>query len=80
MNENIDIRMSNYITILSNPEMRKKFTDEAIRAMEESVVIYGSTTAVKYVNNYHSEREKNKREEELASDKHEKLDVSSLFR
>ena len=27
MNENIDVRMSNYITILSNPELKKEFDE-----------------------------------------------------
>ncbi len=53
--ENIDVRMSNYIAILSNPELAKKFEPSVIRYMETAVNTYVSTTAIDYVNNYKHE-------------------------
>ena len=52
MNENIDVRMSNYLTILGNQELRKNFDSEVIRAMETAVAIYTAKTARDYIDNY----------------------------
>ena len=64
MNENIDVRMSNYLTILSNPELKKEFGMETVMAMEKALVIYTSTTAIKYVEEYESKRQKEESKEE----------------
>ena len=53
--ENIDVRMANYIAILSNPEMVKNFDQSVIRYMETALNTYVSTTAIDYVNNYKQE-------------------------
>ena len=57
MNENIDVRMSNYLTILSNPELKKEFGMETVMAMEKALVIYTSTTAIKYVEEYEARKQ-----------------------
>ena len=57
MNENIDVRMSNYITILSNPELKKEFDLQTVMAMEKALVIYTSTTAAKYVDDYQKQQD-----------------------
>ncbi len=48
MNNNIDIMMSNYITILSNPQMLAKFEPSVVNEMQKALHIYASTTATKY--------------------------------
>ena len=57
MSENIDLRMQNYLTILSNPELKKEFDVETIMAMKKALVIYTSKTAVKYVEEYKKQQE-----------------------
>ena len=57
MNENLDIRMQNYLTILSNPELKKEFDLQTVMAMEKAVVIYTSTTATKYVDEYQKQQD-----------------------
>lgn len=57
MNDNIDIMMSNYLTILGNPELRQKIDGATLRAMETAIAIYTSTTAVKYINTYQKKQE-----------------------
>ena len=57
MNDNIDIMISNYLTILGNPELRQKIDGSTLRAMETAVAIYTSTTAVKYINTYQKKQE-----------------------
>ena len=52
MNENLDVRMSNYLAILSNPNIQKNFDSNTILAMQEALAIYTATTAVKYVQDY----------------------------
>ncbi len=56
MSENIDVRMSNYLAIVSNPELRKQFDMQTIMAMEKALVIYTSTTAIKYIEEYESKK------------------------
>ena len=60
MNENIDVRMSNYLNILSNPELKRNFDNQAILAMQEAVAIYVATTASKYVQDYRKQQESEK--------------------
>ncbi len=52
MNENIDIRIQNYLTILTNPELRKIVDKEAFFAMQKAVAIYSSSTAANYIEEY----------------------------
>ena len=49
MNENIDIRMGNYLAILSNPQMSANFDPETISVIQRAVSIYVSKTAKAYV-------------------------------
>lgn len=66
MNENIDVRMSNYLTILSNPELKKEFGMETVMAMEKALVIYTSTTAIKYVEEYEASKQKENDQKEFS--------------
>ncbi len=70
MNENIDVRMSNYLTILSNPEVSKMFEPEVVRNMQYAVAIYAEATSKEYVNNYKAQKASAEKVEE----------VNSLFR
>lgn len=66
MNENIDVRMSNYLTILSNPELKKEFGMETVMAMEKALVIYTSTTAIKYVEEYEARKQNENDQKEFS--------------
>ena len=66
MNENIDVRMSNYLTILSNPALKKEFGMETVMAMEKALVIYTSTTAIKYVEEYEARKQKENDQKEFS--------------
>ena len=59
MNENIDVRMSNFLKIVSDPEIRKQFDWQTVMQMEKALVIYASTTAEKYVQDYESQKATN---------------------
>lgn len=77
MNENIDVRMSNYITLLSHPELTisAKFNSKTILAMEKALMIYASTTANKYVDNYQKEQESLKLQQQFNGNvSHDKLE------
>jgi len=67
MNENIDIRMSNYLTILSNPMLKQQFDGKVIYAMEQALVIYTATTANKYVDDYRQTHEHEQQNQESNS-------------
>ena len=81
MQENIDVRMSNYMAILSNNEVRANLnlTGEQIFAMENALKIYFSSTALKYIEDYNREQEQAKANAEFDSyldNGHPKLDPS----
>ena len=67
MNENIDVRMSNYLAILSNQELCKNFDPSVVRNMESAVAIYAATTSKKYVENYNNEQRTMETEEKVNS-------------
>ena len=69
-NENIDVRMSNYLAILSNQELCRNFDPSVVRNIKRAVAIYAATTAQKYVENYDNEQQAMETEER----------VNSLFR
>ncbi len=56
MNENIDVRISNYLKILSNPELVGLLDNEIIQVMKEAVAIYVATTAPKYIQDYRKQQ------------------------
>ena len=76
MYENIDIRMSNFINILFNPELKRKMPQQAILAMQEAISIYSSTTAIEYVNKYKKQQELNKLSNEREDKNYSKLEPS----
>ena len=66
-NENIDVRMSNFLAILSNQELCRKFDPSVVRNMESAVAIYAATTSKKYVENFNKERRAMETEEKVNS-------------
>ena len=52
--ENIDIRMSNYITILSNPNAfpPTMFDKDTLIGMKRAVAVYLATTSKKYLEDF----------------------------
>ncbi len=52
MNENIDVRISNYLTILADRDLCKNFDPAVVRNIETAVAIYAATTSKKYVDDY----------------------------
>ena len=65
MNENIDVRISNYLTILGNQELRNKIDSNIVRAMESAVAIYTATTTRRYLDEYRSHQEESERREQI---------------
>ena len=66
MNENIDVRMSNYLAILGNPEMSRNFEPAVIHAMEKAVAIYTATTSKAYIEEYMSHKKAQEKVEEVS--------------
>ena len=54
MNENLDVRMSNYLKILSDPELIRNFPADVIRRLEQAVVIYANQTSKKFIDSTRS--------------------------
>ncbi len=52
MQENLDVRMNNYLTILGNPSLSRNFDPNVLRTMEQAVAIYVSKTSKEYVAAY----------------------------
>ena len=71
MQENIDLMMSNYLSILANENLQKMMglTQEQLYAMKEALKIYVSTTTVKYVGDFRNLQAQ-------SYDEHPKLDSS----
>ena len=65
MNDNIDIRMSNYLAILGNPKISMNFEPEVIHAMEKAVAIYAATTSKEYLEEYKRQQEARAKIEEV---------------
>ena len=64
-NGNIDVRISNYLTILNNKEMCNAIGDRnAVYAMQEAVAIYAKG-AIKMVNDYKREQAVNQQMEQV---------------
>ena len=70
MEENIDVRISNYLTILGNGELRKNIDPAVVRNMEDAVAYYAAVTSKKIAEEY--------RKQQQAEESREK--ANSLFR
>ncbi len=66
MEENIDIRMANYLAIIGNTEMRKNFEPSVIHALEKSVAIYAATTSKVYLEEYKRKQDAQAKVEEIS--------------
>lgn len=64
-NENIDIRMSNYLNILAHQELRNALVPEVISLMEQAVSIYATTTSKEYVDEFKRKQASNITEETM---------------
>ena len=59
MNENIDVRVSNYLNILSNPSLKNELDSQTVDLLNEAVKIYALTTAKNYVETFRNQRLQN---------------------
>ena len=66
-NENIDVRMSNFLTILGNQNLSKNFDPVVVRNMERAVAIYAATTSQKYVEDYAKQQKATETKEQVNS-------------
>ena len=65
MQENIDVRMANYLTILSNKDLASKFYGNDVRAMEDALALYVKLTARSYVESVRQSQERQQTKEEI---------------
>lgn len=67
MGENIDVRMENYMKLLTNAEFCKflQLDEETMMAMKQSVAIYAATTSKKFVDDYNKAMKQQETQEEV---------------
>lgn len=65
--ENIDLKISNYLNILSNQELKMNLDENTIDLLVRSVKIYALTTAKNYIEEYIKQKEEEKTNKEFDS-------------
>lgn len=64
---NIDVRMSNYIAILSNQELRKNIVPSVVQDMENALAIYVAATSKKIINDFNERQRVMESEKKVTS-------------
>lgn len=64
---NIDVRMSNYLAILSNQGLRGKINSSVAQDMETALAIYAATTSRKFIDDFNRQKSVMESEKNVSS-------------